>query len=244
MTGGQGGPTTPLGATASTSPYGCFEHPFNLPFLAESSGCGLRGPLDGVPRSPHRPLDGGSHQQEGLFPSSKFLAPCPTLYQRRNKMGDGLDTMKFYKQHSIIKEWRAHRVRLTSTLKGNHRRQVCGYRAPNPCRQSMEQQLRQTLRDQYAGMGGRLMETTEIRIAGFGGQGVVAGRNGLIGNACHASRWQVCDPHQSFGPEARGSTCSVQLIVSPEADSLSLPDQSPIFSSSCRRTPMNAMEPT
>jgi 2-oxoglutarate ferredoxin oxidoreductase subunit beta len=33
----------------------------------------------------------------------EILSPCPTLYQRRNKMGDGLDTMKFYKEHSKIK---------------------------------------------------------------------------------------------------------------------------------------------
>jgi 2-oxoglutarate ferredoxin oxidoreductase subunit beta len=31
------------------------------------------------------------------------LSPCPTLYQRRNKMGDGLDAMKYYKQASKIR---------------------------------------------------------------------------------------------------------------------------------------------
>jgi 2-oxoglutarate ferredoxin oxidoreductase subunit beta len=30
----------------------------------------------------------------------EVLSPCPTLYQRRNKMGDGLDAMKFYKEVS------------------------------------------------------------------------------------------------------------------------------------------------
>ena len=38
----------------------------------------------------------------------EVLSPCPTLYQRRNKMGDGLDTMKFYKEVSKIKQWRSH----------------------------------------------------------------------------------------------------------------------------------------
>ena len=33
----------------------------------------------------------------------EVLSPCPTLYPRRNKMGDGLDTMKFYKEKSKIK---------------------------------------------------------------------------------------------------------------------------------------------
>jgi 2-oxoglutarate ferredoxin oxidoreductase subunit beta len=33
----------------------------------------------------------------------EVISPCPTLYQRRNKMGDGLDTMKYYKQASKIR---------------------------------------------------------------------------------------------------------------------------------------------
>jgi 2-oxoglutarate/2-oxoacid ferredoxin oxidoreductase subunit beta len=31
------------------------------------------------------------------------LSPCPTLYQRRNKMGDGLEAMKYYKAASKIR---------------------------------------------------------------------------------------------------------------------------------------------
>ncbi|BCW92987.1 MAG: hypothetical protein KatS3mg007_0881 [Thermoanaerobaculum sp.] len=38
MTGGQVAPTTPLGATQTTMPYGNFEPPFNLPYLADSCG--------------------------------------------------------------------------------------------------------------------------------------------------------------------------------------------------------------
>jgi 2-oxoglutarate ferredoxin oxidoreductase subunit beta len=33
----------------------------------------------------------------------EVLSPCPTLYQRRNKMGDGLDTMKYYKEKSKVR---------------------------------------------------------------------------------------------------------------------------------------------
>ncbi|HVC00477.1 MAG TPA: hypothetical protein VNJ12_14250, partial [Candidatus Dormibacteraeota bacterium] len=32
------GAATPMGMSATTAPYGSFERPFNLPFLAESSG--------------------------------------------------------------------------------------------------------------------------------------------------------------------------------------------------------------
>ncbi|HYL96344.1 MAG TPA: 2-oxoacid:ferredoxin oxidoreductase subunit beta, partial [Terriglobales bacterium] len=31
------------------------------------------------------------------------LSPCPTLYQRRNKLGDGLETMKYYKEQSKVR---------------------------------------------------------------------------------------------------------------------------------------------
>ena len=59
------------------------------------------------------------------------------------------------------------------------------------------------------------MPTTEIRIAGFGGQGVIlAGM--VIGKAATIFDDKHVTLTQSFGPEARGSACSVQLIVSPE----------------------------
>jgi 2-oxoglutarate ferredoxin oxidoreductase subunit gamma len=59
------------------------------------------------------------------------------------------------------------------------------------------------------------MGTTELRIAGFGGQGVVlAGM--VIGNAATLHDGKFVTLTQSFGPEARGTTCSVQLIFSPE----------------------------
>jgi len=57
--------------------------------------------------------------------------------------------------------------------------------------------------------------TTEIRIAGFGGQGVIlAGM--IIGRAATIYDSRHVTLTQSFGPEARGSACSVQLIISSE----------------------------
>ena len=38
MTGGQVGPTAPLEARTTTTPYGNFEPPFNLPYLVSASG--------------------------------------------------------------------------------------------------------------------------------------------------------------------------------------------------------------
>jgi len=59
------------------------------------------------------------------------------------------------------------------------------------------------------------MAATEIRIAGFGGQGVImAGM--IIGRAAAIHDGKHVTLTQSFGPEARGSACSVQVIVSTE----------------------------
>ena len=37
------------------------------------------------------------------FSFVEVIAPCSTLYARRNKLGDGLSLMKFYHDNSIIK---------------------------------------------------------------------------------------------------------------------------------------------
>jgi 2-oxoglutarate ferredoxin oxidoreductase subunit gamma len=54
---------------------------------------------------------------------------------------------------------------------------------------------------------------TEIRFSGFGGQGII--RCGLItGKALALYDNKHATMTQSFGPEARGSACSSQLVVS------------------------------
>ena len=59
------------------------------------------------------------------------------------------------------------------------------------------------------------MSTTEIKVGGLGGQGVILagmiiGRGATIFDTKHATLTQ------SFGPEARGSACSAQIIISDE----------------------------
>jgi 2-oxoglutarate ferredoxin oxidoreductase subunit gamma len=55
----------------------------------------------------------------------------------------------------------------------------------------------------------------EIRITGFGGQGVVLAGH-IIGRACAIHADLHATMIQSFGPEARGSACSATLVVSDE----------------------------
>lgn len=101
MTGGQAGPTTPLQANASTAPYGCYEFPFNLPFLAESSGAVYVARWTAL----HIRRLANSVAEALLKPGFSFIevvSPCPTLYARRNRLGTGLDLMKFYHDEAVI----------------------------------------------------------------------------------------------------------------------------------------------
>ena len=45
---------------------------------------------------------GEAFQKKG-FSFIEVISPCPTLYQRRNKLGDGLETMKYYKEKSKVR---------------------------------------------------------------------------------------------------------------------------------------------
>jgi 2-oxoglutarate ferredoxin oxidoreductase subunit gamma len=57
------------------------------------------------------------------------------------------------------------------------------------------------------------MQLTEIRIAGFGGQGVILSAI-VIGKAASIFEGDFATMTQSFGPEARGGACSAQVILS------------------------------
>jgi len=57
------------------------------------------------------------------------------------------------------------------------------------------------------------MRLTEIRIAGFGGQGVILSAM-ILGKAASIYENAFATMTQSFGPEARGGACSAQLVVS------------------------------
>jgi 2-oxoglutarate ferredoxin oxidoreductase subunit gamma len=59
------------------------------------------------------------------------------------------------------------------------------------------------------------MRLTEIRIAGFGGQGVILAAT-IIGKAASIFQGEHATMTQNFGPESRGGSCSAQLILSEE----------------------------
>jgi len=101
MTGGQQGPTTPLEALTTTTPYGNIEHPFNLVHLAAASGATYVARwttlhLRRLTQSIERMLE-----KEG-FCFIEVISPCPEIYGRYNKMRSGLEMMEWFKRASVV----------------------------------------------------------------------------------------------------------------------------------------------
>jgi 2-oxoglutarate ferredoxin oxidoreductase subunit beta len=101
MTGGQAAPTTPSPANTSTTPHGAYEPPFSLPHLLEACGAVYVARWTSL----HVRRLTKSLTEALLKPGFSFveaIAPCSTLYARRNRLGTGYDLMKFYHDHSEI----------------------------------------------------------------------------------------------------------------------------------------------
>jgi 2-oxoglutarate/2-oxoacid ferredoxin oxidoreductase subunit beta len=102
MTGGQTAPTTPDQSTTSTNPYGVFEPSFNLPHLVEAAGAVYVARWTTFHVRQLTRAISEAFQKKG-FSFIEVISPCPTLYQRRNRLGDGLDAMKDYKAKSRVR---------------------------------------------------------------------------------------------------------------------------------------------
>ncbi len=103
MTGGQLTPTTPLSANASTTPYGNYEYPFSLPFLADSCGATYVARWTSLHARNITKSIREAMAHKG-FSFIEVIAPCTTLYQRRNRLGDGLDALEYYKEDAAVEK--------------------------------------------------------------------------------------------------------------------------------------------
>jgi len=121
MTGGQMGPTTPLHARSSTSPFGNSDIPFNLPYLAASCGATYVARWTALHvRRLQNSVSEALHRKGFSF--IEVICPCATLYARLNKLGTGLDLMRFYHDNSEINQ-EAHLKDLDINFKGKI---ICG----------------------------------------------------------------------------------------------------------------------
>lgn len=102
MTGGQVGPTTPLDARSTTTPYGNFEYPFNVPYLVAASGATYVARWTVLhARQLERSI--AEAMTKPGFSFIEVLSPCPALYGRMNKQSRGMDTMRSFQEKSIVR---------------------------------------------------------------------------------------------------------------------------------------------
>ncbi len=101
MTGGQVTPTTPTKANASTTPYGNYEYPFSLPFLADACGATYVARWTSLHARNITNSISEALKHKG-FSFIEVITPCTTLYARRNRLGDGLDALQYYHDDSEI----------------------------------------------------------------------------------------------------------------------------------------------
>ncbi len=150
MTGGQNAPTTPLTAHSSTMPFGNFERPFSLPHLAASCGASYVARWTCLQV---RQLTWAFAEAIGRkgFRFIEVIAPCATLYARLNKLGSGLDLMRFYHDNVEIRNGADTR----EVDIGYQERIVCGkFRDEErpTYLEMMHEHYRKTLGDRYVPM--------------------------------------------------------------------------------------------
>ena len=103
MTGGQLAPTAPLGSIATTAPYGNIEPPFDICNLAKALGANYVARW--TVTHPYQPIKSvKSALEKKGFSLVEFLAPCPTAFGRRNKLGDIKKHWEWYDNNTILIE--------------------------------------------------------------------------------------------------------------------------------------------
>jgi 2-oxoglutarate ferredoxin oxidoreductase subunit beta len=105
MTGGQGSPTTPIGALSTTTPYGSAEPAFDLCELAIAAGANY------VSRwTSYHVKELSRAVKVGLeTPGLSFIeamVQCPTNFGRRNKYRQVTDQVEYMKTHTILRQQR------------------------------------------------------------------------------------------------------------------------------------------
>jgi len=103
MTGGQYSPTTPYGSNATTSSYGHIEQAFSIAELAVTAGASFvaRGTVYHV-NLLDRLIEKGVRKRG--FSVIEILSNCHIQYGRRNRMGDPVTMLKYFKDHAVTVE--------------------------------------------------------------------------------------------------------------------------------------------
>jgi len=104
MTGGQYGPTTPLDAWTTTTPYGNIEQAFNLVHLAAACGAVYVARWTTLHTRWLTESIKKALQKEG-FSFIEVVAQCPEIFGRYNKMETSIKMMQWFKEASEVQHF-------------------------------------------------------------------------------------------------------------------------------------------
>jgi len=104
MTGGQYGPTTPLEAWTTTTPYGNIEQAFNLVHLASACGAVYVARWTTLHTRWLTESIKKALQKEG-FSFIEVVSQCPELFGRHNKMETSIKMMQWFKEASEVQHF-------------------------------------------------------------------------------------------------------------------------------------------
>ena len=100
MTGGQTAPTTPRGLQTITSPYGTFEHPFDIAPMVVAAGAPYVARWTTYhPRQLTRSIKFGLKKKGFAF--IEAVSQCPVQYGRVSNIGKAVAFMEYYKANSV-----------------------------------------------------------------------------------------------------------------------------------------------
>jgi 2-oxoglutarate ferredoxin oxidoreductase subunit beta len=100
MTGGQTAPTTPLGLTTITSPYGNIEHPLDISAMVVAAGAPFVARWTTVHARPLTRSIKKGLQKKG-FALIEAISQCPVQFGRVSKLGKAVDMLKHFKENSV-----------------------------------------------------------------------------------------------------------------------------------------------
>lgn len=100
MTGGQASPTTPYGARSTTSPFSNIEHAFSIAELAVAAGASFVARGTVFHTNQLDKLLEKAIKNNG-FSVVEVMSNCHVQFGRRNKMGDPVTMLNWFKDHAV-----------------------------------------------------------------------------------------------------------------------------------------------
>ena len=227
MTGAQHSPTSPLGESGTSAPFGVFEPPFNLVNLALGAGASFVAQGAVTTLQEHQDqldeLIAAALEHKG-FSFVNVVGTCHTGWGARNKRSEAFKYRRYLEDKVIpVARWRELDAAAQETLMplGIIHRENRPDLQSSPAYQATvarakkaypltEEPLEEVTLSRFDPLDSP--KRTSIRFAGSGGQGVITAGEVTLSTALQAGQNGLFT--KNYGPEARGGEAYSDVIVS------------------------------